>query len=167
MLRGNACLLNDQETPILARWIAKTAYMFRFTTGALHPNPAWLHLLYKHGDLPPATFVWVAAFNGAVSIRCISRPLVNSIPSEPDRTFDGELFTIAIQHVVLQIGIFGYSGDKTVGLEGGTEEQLLFFDQIWPHEDNVTWPPARTLDAKGLNGFATRYISEPAPEPLP
>jgi hypothetical protein len=94
----------------LTRWATLTAVINRYGSSPPEPVPAdWLSAP-RLGGLPPNTYVWIARYKGEIAVRAYSRPMDLQRPSAPADIEHGELFTIAVGELALQVGIFGDPG---------------------------------------------------------
>jgi hypothetical protein len=168
MIKGQATHLDAPAIRTLARWTAKTHQMYRFH---LKRPPTASALAAVHtGHVPRATFLLVAAWNGAEGAyvvhnsrtQILTRIITPGSPSD-DLIFHSEVLTLRIGYAALQtFEITPYRARRwSVPMEGS---ELRYLRALWPPpRGSINWPPPDALKDETFGAFEhrTRWAGVP------
>lgn len=158
MMHGHAVELTPERQKLLASWATRVALLYRFRRKPPSPpSPERLQWLFRHREPPPETDVWLAVYELPNATRYQSG-LLSVIRSEDGMHVDGELATILVGHLVLQVLDLPNRGNITLHVPPADQR---FDVQIWPPSPLILlWPPPLALNKEGLDYFGKRFINE-------
>jgi hypothetical protein len=159
MLNGHAVCFGPNEIVLMATWAAKIQALYQY---AIRPPravpPPRLGAICK-GRPSEGTFVWLASYSGKRSAWVSSRQLRFQRPSAPEDYQFGELFTLAIGHLVVQVLVGPNWPGTNFRPEVPTPASPLILP-VWPGIDSGEWPPATQLSDEELDRYARSFVND-------
>jgi hypothetical protein len=158
MVQGLPLSVGSSGLTLLAAWAAKVQMLFQYAVRPVRPvSSDRLASLFQRRQPSLVTYAWVAAYAGQRSIWCSSRALQLERPSKPGLFMDGELFTMAVGHLVVQVFVGPESEDGRVSPQV-PEEVRPWILPIWPAVDHISWPPLLSLDDESLDRYGRSFV---------
>lgn len=161
LIPGALTTLGSDAQTDLAVWAVLKGYTFRYAARPVRPVPQpWLQALYAHRGFPPSTVVWLARYQGEAVCRVWTRPLILRRPSVPSEYRDGELFTLALGQVVMQVAFIDYDGLEVSIVRPPDFDRFLV--PVWPPSKLCRWPPSQSLTDQDLDHLSRSLITSGA-----